>query len=173
MNGEKGYHFFAELVWHNWTVTAAVSGHDQIQPISWGPTIFNDRGTQDNDKRNFVDAVWEHPAAGGTLKWRTWYDAHDYSGRSEFALSAVSLSDGVVGDNRQHNLGDWVGTQLTYRFRPSFAGDVTVGVETNIDLRTLMTDYDVSPVPVQYLSVNHLNRSLGLLFQDEKKLSRE
>ena len=75
-------------------------------------------------------------------------------------------------DNRQHELGDWVGTQLTYRIRPFFAGDVTVGVESNIDIRALLTDYDVSPVPVQYLSTNHPDRSLGLIFQDEKKLSK-
>ena len=36
MNGERGYHFFSTLTWRNWTVTAAFSGHDQIQPISWG-----------------------------------------------------------------------------------------------------------------------------------------
>ena len=49
MNGEKGYHFFSTLTWRNWTVTAAFADHDQIQPISWGPTIFNNRGTQNND----------------------------------------------------------------------------------------------------------------------------
>lgn len=30
----------------------------------------------------------------------------------------------------------------------------------------------MAPVPLQYLSVDHLNRSLGLVFQDEKKLSK-
>ncbi len=168
MNGEKGYHFFANLVWRNWTVTAAFSYHYQIQPISWGPTIFNDRGTQNNDARNFIDAAWERSIAGGTLRWRTYYDAYHYLGRFDYALG-----DGGVEDNRQHFLGDWAGSQLTYRIRPSFAGDISVGVEGKIDIRALMTDYDVSPVPVQYLSIDHLNRSLGVVLQDEKKLSRE
>ena len=74
-------------------------------------------------------------------------------------------------DNRQSEFGDWVGTQLTYRIRPFFAGDITVGVESKIDIRAFLTDFDVSPVPVQYLSTNHPDRSLGLIFQDEKKLS--
>jgi iron complex outermembrane receptor protein len=167
MNGEKGYHFFANLVWHNWTVTAAFSDHDQTQPISWGPTIFNDRGTQNNDARNFVDAAWERPVAGGTLRWRTFYDSYHYLGRFDYALS-----DGGVEDNRQHDLGDWAGTQLTYRLRPSFAGDLTVGVEGKLDIRDRMTDYDVSPAPVSYLNVDHPNRSEGAILQDEKKLSR-
>lgn len=167
MNGEKGYHFFANLVWRNWTVTAAFADHDQIQPISWGPTIFNDRGTRNNDVRNFIDATWEHATAAGTLRWRTYYDAYHYLSRFDY-----SSTDGGVEENRQHDLGDWVGTQLTYRFRPSLAGDITVGADTKIDIRALQSDFDVSPVPVLYLSANHPNRSLALIFQDEKKLSK-
>jgi TonB family protein len=166
MNGEKGYHFFANLAWRNWTVTAAFASHDQIQPISWGPTIFNDRGTQNTDVRNFIDAVYERPVAGGTLRWRTYYDAYHYLGRFDYALG-----NGGVEEIGQQFLGDWVGTQLTYRIRPSSAGDITVGVEGKIDIRALMKDYDVSPVPAQYLNVDHPNRSVGLVFQDEKKLS--
>ena len=75
-------------------------------------------------------------------------------------------------DNRQHDLGDWVGTQLTYRIRPSFIGDITVGVESKVDIRARMTEFDVSPVPIQFLSVDHPNRSLGLVFQDEKNLTK-
>ena len=74
-------------------------------------------------------------------------------------------------DNRQSEIGNWVGTQLTYRIRPFFAGDITVGVESNIDLRAFLTNYDVSPVPVIYLSASHPDRSIGVIFQDEKKLS--
>jgi outer membrane receptor for ferrienterochelin and colicins len=167
MNGEKGYHFFSTLTWRNWTVTAAFADHDQIQPISWGPTIFNDRGTQNNDARNFIDAAYERQVAGGTLRWRTYYDAYHYLGRFDYALS-----DGAVEDNREHDLGDWVGTQVTYRLRPSFAGDITVGAESKIDIRALMTNFDVSPAPIQYLSTDHSERSFALIAQDEKKLWR-
>jgi outer membrane receptor for ferrienterochelin and colicins len=167
MNGEKGYHLFTTLTWRNWTVTAAFSAHDQIQPISWGPTIFNDRGTKNDDQRNFVDAAYERLIAGGTLRWRSYYDSFYYKGRGDYALS-----DGAVEDNRQSELGNWVGTNLTYRIRPFFAGDVTVGTEANIDIRNLMTNYDVSPVPISYLSTSNPDRTLALIFQDEKKLSK-
>jgi hypothetical protein len=78
MNGEKGYHFFSDMVWRNWTVTAAFSSHDQIQPVSWGPTMFNDRGTQNQDSRDFIEAVYAREIGGGTLRWRTYYDSHHY-----------------------------------------------------------------------------------------------
>jgi outer membrane receptor protein involved in Fe transport len=166
MTGEKGYHFFSTLLWRDWTVTAAFSGDRKIQPISWGSTIFNDRGTKNNDQRNFVDATYERQIAGGTLRWRTYYDSFHYEGRGDYALAG-----GVVEDNRQSEIGNWVGSQLTYRVRPFFAGDITVGVEGNLDLRAFLTDYDVKPAPVEYLSTNHPDRSLALIFQDEKKLS--
>ncbi len=166
MNGERGYHFFSNLVWRNWTVTAAFASHDQIQPISWGPTIFNDRGTQNIDTRNFVDATYARQIAGGTLRVRTYYDAYYYVGRFDYALRG-----GGVEDNRQRFWGDWVGTQITYGVRPFFAGDITLGIEGKVDIRNLMTDADVTPVPVQYVNTSNPNRSFGLIFQDEKKLA--
>jgi iron complex outermembrane receptor protein len=167
MNSEKGYHFFANVVWRNWTFTSAFSGHNQIQPISWGPTIFNDRGTQNYDKRNFVDAVYERQIDGGTLRWRIYYDAYRDFGNFDFALG-----DGSVERNRIRNFGDWVGSQLTYRIRPFIAGDITASVEGKFDIQALLTNFDVTPVPMQFLSTNHPNRSLGLVLQDEKKLSK-
>jgi len=167
MTGEKGYHFFSTLVWRNWTITAAFAGDSKIQPISWGPTIFNDPGTKFNDQRNFIDAAYERKIAGGTLRWRTYYDSFHREGRSDYALG-----DGAVEDNRQSEIGAWVGTQLTYRIRPFFAGEITVGLESDIDTRNFLTDYDVSPVPVEYLKTNHPDRTLALFIQDEKKLSK-
>ena len=167
MTTEKGYHFFSTLDWRNWTVTAAFAGHDMLQPISWGPTIFNNRGSQDADNRNFIDAIYARQIAGGTLRWRTYYDSFHYQGRAEY-----QLDDGGVEDNRTNILGNWVGTQLTYRVRPFFAGTVTVGAEGSVDLRNLQESYDVSPVPILYLTTSHPDRSLALIFQDEKKLSK-
>jgi outer membrane receptor for ferrienterochelin and colicins len=168
MNAEKGFHAFANLVWRNWTVTAAFAGHDMIQPVSWGSTVFNDRGTQNVDDRRFIEAAYARQIAGGTLRWRTYYDSYRYQGRFAYPLSSGS----GVEDNRQHAFGDWVGTQLTYRFRPSAAGDFTVGAESNIDIRNLQTDFDVSPVPVEFVSVSHPDRSFAFFAQDEKKLAR-
>src|SRR5580704_7870644 len=100
MTGEKGYHFFSTLLWRDWTVTAAFSGDSKIQPISWGSTIFNDRGTRNNDERNFIHAAYQREIGGGTLRWRTYYDAFHYEGRGDYALGG-----GAVEDNRQSEIG--------------------------------------------------------------------
>jgi iron complex outermembrane receptor protein len=166
MNGEKGYHFFANLAWRNWTVTAAFADHDIIQPVSWGNTIFNDRGTNVNDQRDFIDAAYDLQIAGGTLLWRTYYDSYHSVGRYDYALS-----DGGVDDNRQNLLANWAGTQLTYHFRTTPAGDFTVVAEGSVDLRNRMADADVSPVPFQYANISDRDRSIAFVAQDEKKLS--
>ncbi len=166
MNTERGFHFFSTISWGNWTVTAAAGGPDMIQPISWGPSIFNNRGSQNADNRDFVDAVYSHRVAGGELNWRTYYDSFHYQGRAEYALE-----DGVVEDNRTNILGNWVGSAVTYGSRPFVIGDITVGLDTKFDLRNLQESFDVSPVPVQYLLTNHPEQSLALFMQDEKQLS--
>ena len=46
MDGEKGYHAFVDLTWRNWEFMAVAGDRVKTQPISWGDTVFNDRGTQ-------------------------------------------------------------------------------------------------------------------------------
>jgi outer membrane receptor protein involved in Fe transport len=58
MDSERGYHFFGNLVWHDWSVTTVISDRNKIQPVSWGPTVFNDRGTHVLEDSNYVEAAW-------------------------------------------------------------------------------------------------------------------
>jgi len=166
MNTERGFHFFSSVVWRNWSITAAVAGHDMISPVNWGPVIFNDRGSQNADNRDFIDAVYSRQAGAGVLEWRIYYDSFHYQGRAEYQLDPAT-----VEDNRTNILGNWVGSKLTYRRPVRFAGDVIVGFEGKLDVRNLMESFDVSPVPVQYLRTSNPDRALALIFQDEKRLS--
>jgi outer membrane receptor protein involved in Fe transport len=166
MNTERGYHFFSTLDWRNWTVTAAFGGNDMIQPISWGPAIFNDRGTSIADDRDFIEALYARQIAGGTLRWRTYYNSFDHQGGADY-----DFGYGVV-DTRSDVVGKWVGTQLTYRVRPLFVGDITMGTEINVDIRNLQENYDVSPVFISFLRTSNPDQTLALFVQDEKKLSK-
>ena len=171
MNSEKGYHFFANLDWRNWSITAAFADRKEIQPISWGPTIFNDRGTTVNDVRNYVEAVYTHEVAGGTLRWRTYYDAFHERNRFDYLLDSSVAPGSGVEDNRQVFFGDWVGTGLTYRFDMARFGTLTLGSEAKIDLRNLQSDRDVSPAPVEIMNIDRRDKSFALFAQDERKLS--
>jgi len=82
------------------------------------------------------------------------------------------MDNGGIEDNRTNIQGNWVGSELTYHFLPFSIGDITLGLEGKVDLRNLQQSYDVSPVAIEYLRTSNPNRSLGLIFQDEKKLSQ-
>ena len=102
------------------------------------------------------------------MRWRVYYDSFHYQGRADYVIDSGS----GVENTRTSLLGNWAGTQLTYRFRASPAGDITVGVESNIDIRNLQQHLEESPVPVEYLNTSHPDRSVAFIAQDEKKLSK-
>jgi len=166
MNGQKGYHFFSNLTWGKWNITAVFADRKEIQPISWGPTIFNDPGTTVNDIRNYVEATYTREVAGGTLRWRTYYDAFHEQDRFDYQLDSST-----VEDNRQSFFGEWVGTQLTYRFDTARFGTLTLGSEAKFDLRNLQSDRDISPAPVEIANIDRRDKSFALFAQDERRLS--
>src|SRR5258705_2500354 len=133
MDGEKGYHFFSNLVWRNWSITGVLSDRNKIQPISWGPTIFNDRGTRLMESAGYVDAVYARSLAGGTLEWRTYFNADHLRGSFHYPLDSPTAA--VVEDNRTFSESDWIGTRLSYRFYVPHIGTLTAGTEGEIDLR--------------------------------------
>jgi outer membrane receptor for ferrienterochelin and colicins len=165
MDGEKGYHFFANLVWRNWSVTAVLSDRNKTQPISWGNTVFNDRGTHLFENANYVEAAYARELSKGTLRWRTYYNSDHLSGRFDYPLGDT------VEDNRTFSWGDWIGSQLTYRFDLPHFGTLTAGAEGKVDLRTYQASMDVSPVPIQFVNIDRRDKSLALFAQDELKLS--
>src|SRR6185295_15908336 len=116
MDGEKGYHFFSSLTWRNWNITAAFSNRNKIQPVSWGDTVFNDRGTHVDETANYVDALYTRQFARGTLQWRTSYNQDHLRGRFEYPFGSG------VEDNRTSADSDWIESQLTYRFDVAHLG---------------------------------------------------
>jgi outer membrane receptor for ferrienterochelin and colicins len=171
MDGQKGYHFFANLTWRNWNITGVLSNRTQIQPVSWGDTVFNDRGTHVDETANYLDALYTHEFAKGTLQWRIYYNQDRLRGRFDYPLGNGD-SGLVVEDNRTASDSDWIGTQLTYRFDVAHLGTLTAGTEAQFDLRTLQTSMDVAPVPLDLVSVDQGDKMYAVFLQDERILSK-
>ena len=167
MDGEKGYHAFADLTWGNWEALAVAGDRIKIQPVSWGDTAFNDRGTRVEDSRGFFELSYTRDLPGDrTLTWRTSYDAYRYRGIYRY------LADGGVEDNREHDYGDWMGSKFTYRLPDSKTGHLTLGTEVRIDLRALQSAFDVAPQQDQLLWVNRRDRYAAVFAQQEWELGR-
>ena len=162
MDGQKGYHAFADLTWGNWEVLALAGDRVKTQPISWGDTIFNDRGTSAEDSRAAIDLIYSRDLPGDrSLSWRTSYDAYRYRGIYHYAMN-----EGVE-DNRERDYGDAISSKFTYRIPDSANGHLTVGAELRVDLRVMINVFDVAPEKTQFLMVNQPDRYAGLFAQQE------
>ncbi len=172
MDGEKGYHFFSNLTWRNWNITAVFSNRNKIQPVSWGATVFNDRGTRVDETANFVEAAYSRELGRGTLQWRSYFNQDRLHGLFHFPLGDASGSGLLVEDNRSATDSDWIGTQATYRFDAARFGTLTAGVEAEFDLRPLQSSGDVSPAPIEFVHIDRGDKTYGLFLQDERALSK-
>jgi outer membrane receptor for ferrienterochelin and colicins len=169
MNGQKGYHLFGDFTWHGWNVSALFGLRDEIQPISYGPAVFNDRGTRALDSRNFIEATYTHDFdPSRSLQWRIFYDSYRYAGVYHYPLEPGT---DIIEDNRDSFRGDWVGSQLTYRFPVPHFGTLTVGTSVRFDLRALMQNFDVAPTNQQFLSTDKPDKQFAIFAQDEYALT--
>ena len=162
-DAERGYHLFANVVNGEWSFSALSMSREKLVPTGWYRTVFGDRGNKVRDARGFVDATWTHDTSeDGSLRWRFYYDRYHYDGRYDFPSD-----DGRVTDNRDRSLGDWLGTQLSYRFTPWRIGALTIGGEARGDLRALQENFDVQPIARTVLRTSERHANVGTFAQQE------
>lgn len=168
MDGEKGYHVFADLTWGSWEVLAVAGDRIKVQPVSWGDTVFNDPGTRVEDSRAFVELSYTRNLSGDrTLSWRTSYDSYRYRGIYHYVIDGVDGLPSGIQDSREHDYGDWVASKLTYRFPDSSSGHLTLGAEFKVDVRALMNAFDIQPQKNQLLWIDLPDRYVGIFAQQE------
>ncbi len=165
---EQGYHSFTQLLWRNWRFVAYFNEFKGLLPTALYGTVFGDPGNSTHDGRNFLEAVWSRPVGrSAELRWRISYDQFRYRGRYDYAQE-----EGPVLDQRDDALGDWLQTQLYYRLPVQAVGDLTLGAETQADLRSLQRTYLVKPAFEQQLDVEHRDLSYAVFAQQGWPLRR-
>lgn len=181
MDGERGYHVFANLVWRNWSFVAYVVDRLQIVPTGWYGTVFDDAGNWIQDERGFLEAVYQRDLPGDRqFRWRTYYDQYDSENRYDFSGNnplLLAFDPGAAGvyalDAREGGFGDWVGSQVTYRLPIRRLGTWTFGAEGSWDARASQFAREVWPTRQDLLSIDDPDRKVAAFFQDEAALSRK
>jgi iron complex outermembrane receptor protein len=166
---EQGFHSYANLSWNQWNLTAMFGERRVSVPTAFYMAELGDSGTRSLEGRNFVELAWRRPlGADRALKWRVYYDQYRYDGiYNNVVLGASQNYDGAAGD--------WVGSQLLYQQQGTRFGSISLGVETNADLRnvqyshTLFLDEAV-PRRVDDFLIRHPNLGYAAFVQDEWKL---
>lgn len=167
VDGEKGYHAFADLTWGNWEVLALAGDRVKQQPVSWGDTVFGDRGTSIEDSRGFLDITYNKDLPGDrSFVWRAYYDAYRCRGTYHYPTA------GAAEDNREHDYGDWVGSKFSYRFPDLAHGHLTLGGELRVDLRSLQNVFDANLDHYVFLRVNRSDRNAAIFAQQEWAFGR-
>ena len=161
-DGERGYHSFAQLIWHNWSFTSYFNARDKQAPVGVGSSLSYDPGQYVVDSRNFASAVYRHSAGPGEIQWQTSYDQYRYHDRFDYP------ENGGIESEHDVNRGDWLDSQLTYELPLAGVGPLTVGASGAWDLRA--EQYNL----VDGLKLNYSNqpqRGVAVFAQQEWKLS--
>jgi outer membrane receptor for ferrienterochelin and colicins len=167
VDGEKGYHTFANLIWRDWNFSAYFNSRVKQSPVAWDEqSIFNDRGNRVGDERDFIRLSYSHEmGANRKIQWQLSYDRYRYDDRFD------SATPQGIEDVRNIARGDWLGSQLSYSFDVRKLGTLTVGAQVTFDLRNLQRNYTVSPVYFEQLNTNHPDKQYGVFAQQEVNLS--
>lgn len=168
-DGERGYHAFASLVWHNWNLTGYLNSREKQTPAAFdNSAIFNNPGNHVQDQRDFVRVSHSGDiGAAGQLRFEFSYDHYAYDDRYFYQLTAG------VQDFRNLGRGDWLGSQVTYSHPVPKLGRLTIGVQGTLELRNLQVNYAVSPVPYEQLNISRPDRKAGIFAQQEWEISRK
>jgi iron complex outermembrane receptor protein len=165
VDGERGYHTFANLIWRHWSFTAYFGNRDKRVPIGVGTSLSGDPAQHAVDSRDLAGATYTRQAAGGEIRWQVFYDRYRY--RDLYDYPADGAGSAVEG-MRDYNLGDQLDTQLTYAVPLARVGTLTAGVEGFLDLRSLQ--YNLVDGVEQDIA-GRTNRGGALFAQQECKLT--
>ena len=161
-DGERGYHTFANLIWHDWSFTAYFNSRDKQPPIGLGTSLSDDPSQHVVDGRSMAGATYKHQVGPGKLQWQISYDRYRYQDRYDYPV------DGQIQAVRDYNRGDWVDSQLTYELPVRGVGNLTIGVEGFWELRNLQYN-DVDGTEQDRIS--YPDRGMAIFAQQEWNLS--
>lgn len=162
-DAERGYHTFAQLIWHNWSFTGYFNSRDKQAPLGVGSSLTYDPGQYVVDSRNFASAVYRRSIGPGEIRWQTSYDQYRYHDRFDY-----SQAGGEIATESDFNRGDWLDSQLTYEVPLAGLGPLTVGMSGSWDLRA--EQYNVVD-GVRLNDTNCPQRGVAFFAQQEWKLS--
>ena len=169
VDGEKGYHTFANLIWHDWSFTAYFNNREKQPPGPWGDGyVLFQRGDNVRDSRNYLQASYTRELGEGRLRWQIYYDQYKYDDR--FYQPAGPSGD--LQDTRSLARGDSVGTQLTWQAPVERIGELTIGGEFDADLRNPQQDYTAYPAVTYGPAISDPDLAGALFVEQQWKISR-
>ena len=170
LDGERGYHSFANLVWHNWNFTAYFNSREKQPPAAYSAdAIFNNRGDRVQDRRNLIGATYSRELGpGGKLRWDLYYDQYRYQDRFDYQQEA---SEQTVEDYHTTAGGDWLDSQITYQFPAGKRVGMTLGAEFDHEFTNLQYDFANVSQPQDQSRISRPDQLYALFAQQEWQIA--
>ena len=165
-DGERGYHSFANLIWHNWSFTGFFNARVKQFPVGIGTSYAGDPGQITLDSRNVVDAIYKRTVGPGQLQWRIAYDQYRYRDRFDYPGNEEGEFIDAI---RDVNNGDWLNSQVAYDVRLGALGPFTSGVQGFWELRN--QQYNLIDGEVSGGVIDRPDRGIALFAQQQFDLS--
>ena len=165
-DGERGYHSFANLIWHNWSFTGYFNARVKQFPVGIGTSYAGDPGQYALDSRNLVDAIYKRSVGPGQLQWRTAYDQYRYRDRFDYPAPEAGEPSEVMHDI---NNGDWLNSQVTYDVPLGSLGPFTAGVQGFWELRN--QQYNLVDGKISGGVIDRPDRGIALFAEQQFDLS--
>jgi len=163
VGAEQGYHAFSQLTFRNWNFMANFSDRLMLAPFGLYKTDFGDPGTKVRNAHNFVEASWNREIGkASSVHLRFSYDQFRYFGRYDY-----SDGNGVLYDYRDEAVGDWLGTQVSFRIPLSRIGAFTLGGQFTADLRNLQRTFYFTAPEVLLRDTSERDIAYGVFAQQE------
>jgi iron complex outermembrane receptor protein len=163
-DGERGYHTFANLIWHNWSFIAYFNSRLKQTPIGVGTSFNGDPAQHAVDGRSSLGAFYKRSAGPGQILWQIFYDRYRYQDRYDYP------EGNEVETVCDFNFGDWIDSQLAYSLAIPQVGPLTVGVSGSWDLRARQYNLEDG---LRQDDTDNPNRGAAFFAQQEWKLSAQ
>jgi iron complex outermembrane receptor protein len=169
VDGEKGYHTFANLIWRNWSFTALFNNREKQPPVPWATAAaMFQRGDSVRDSRNYLMAGYSANLGPGKLLLQLYYDQYKYDDRFYYPLD----SPGDFQDLRTLARGDSVGSQISWQTELRKIGELTAGMEVDSQLRNLQQNSYVYPAVEHLAPISHPDLTAAAFVQQQWRVSR-
>jgi len=165
VDGERGYHTFANLIWRGWDFVASFNSRDKEVPVGlFDSNVFAAPDNLLGDERSFLRILHSGDiGATGKLRWQVSYDR--YRVDEQFGIQTGNGVEyaGSIGH------GDWIRPQIDYSFLVPKIGRLTLGAQTQWNRRSVEQSTGPNSAFIQELNTNRLQ--LGIFAQQELNLS--
>lgn len=166
-DGERAFRLSGRATYRDFSFSGFYSTRQKTVPTASFLGAFNTGLQKTWDHRGYLDFQYRHEFSSiFELRGRAFYDSYSYFGDYPANWAAPGDPPDIVL-NRDHTLGEWVGTEWALTARLSDRHTVVTGLELRGNLHQQQVNYDDVQPRSYSINDDRSNQNHGAYLQDE------